>query len=70
MKKFLKITAAIVILLLIFFAGVLKYRRYQAGQTLIPKNATGIIKINVDELYQTVALNILGNPGYYLKSDV
>jgi len=70
MKKFLKITAAIVILLLIFFAGVLKYRRYQAGQTLIPKSATGIIKINVDELYQTIALNMLGNPGYYFKSDV
>lgn len=70
MKKFLKITAAIVILLLIFFAGVLKYRRYQAGQTLIPKNVTGIIKINVDELYQTIALNMLDNPGYYLKSDV
>ncbi|MBT2564510.1 hypothetical protein J7E50_06395 [Pedobacter sp. ISL-68] len=70
MKKFLKITAAIVILLLIFFAGVLKYRKYQAGQTLIPQNATGIIKINVDELYQTIALNMLGNPGYYFKSDV
>lgn len=70
MKKFLKITAAIVILLLVFFAGVLKYRKYQVTQTLIPKNATGIIKINVDELYQTIVLNMTGNPGYYLKSDV
>ncbi|RBQ08724.1 hypothetical protein [Pedobacter miscanthi] len=69
MKKFLKITAVIVISLLIFFAGVLKYRRYQAEQTLIPRNAAAIIKINVDELYRTIASNMLGNPGYYFKSD-
>jgi hypothetical protein len=69
MKKFLKITAAIVILLLIFFVGMFKYRRYVAEQTLIPKNATSLIKINVDELYKTLASNMLGNPGYYFKSD-
>jgi hypothetical protein len=70
MKKFLKITAAIVILLLIFFVGMFKYRRYVAEQTLIPKNATSLIKINVDELYKTLASNMLGNPGYYFKSDL
>jgi hypothetical protein len=69
MKKFLKITAAIVILLLIFFVGMFKYRRYVAEQTLIPKNATSLIKINVDELYKTLASNMLGNPSYYFKSD-
>lgn len=69
MKKFLKITAAIIILLLIFFTGVIKYRRYDAEQTLIPKNATSLIKINVDELYKTLASNMLSNPGYYFKSD-
>ncbi|WP_029275361.1 hypothetical protein [Pedobacter borealis] len=69
MKRFLKITAAIIILLLIFFAGVFKYRRYVAEQTLIPKNATSLIKINIDELYKTLASNMLGNPSYYFKSD-
>jgi hypothetical protein len=69
MKKFLKITAAIVILLLIFFAGITKYRRYVAEQTLIPKNATSLIKINVDELYKTLFANMIGNPGHYFKSD-
>lgn len=69
MKNFLKITAAIVLLLLIFFVGVSKYRRYDAEQTLIPKNATSLIKINVDELYKTLFANIVSNPGYYFKSD-
>ncbi|NII81659.1 MULTISPECIES: hypothetical protein [unclassified Pedobacter] len=70
MKKFLKITAAIVLLLLIFFAGVIKYRRYQSERTLIPKNVTGIVKINVDELGRTLASNMLSNLGYYFKSDL
>ena len=69
MVKFLKITAAIVLLLLIFFAGILKYRRYCAEQTAIPKSASSLIRINVDALYQTLAANMLSNPGYYFKSD-
>lgn len=69
MVKFLKITAAIVLLLLIFFVGILKYRTYCAEQTLIPKRATSLIRINVDALYQTLAANMLSNPGYYFKSD-
>jgi len=70
MKKFLKITAAIVILPLVFFAGLLKYRRYQSAETLIPRNASGIIKINIDELYRTIASNMIAHPGYYFKSDI
>jgi len=69
MKKFLKITAATLILLLLFFAGIFKYRQYSANQTLIPSNTTALIKINVDEIYKSVAFNMLGNWGHYLKPE-
>jgi len=69
MVKFLKITAAIVILLLVFFAGIIKYRTYQAEQTAIPKSAISLIQINMDELYQSISANMLSHPAYYFKSD-
>ncbi|KIA93356.1 hypothetical protein OC25_13035 [Pedobacter kyungheensis] len=69
MVKFLKITAAIFLLLLVFFAGMSKYRTHQAEQTEIPKNATSLIQINIDELYKTIAVNVLSHPVYYFKSD-
>lgn len=67
MKKFLKITAVIILSLLIFFVGTFKYRQYQANQVLIPKNATSIIKISVDEIYKSLAENMIGHPAYYFK---
>ncbi|MFC3559590.1 hypothetical protein [Pedobacter jamesrossensis] len=70
MKKFLKITAVIVLSLLIFFVGTFKYRQYQANQFLIPKNANAVVKISVDEIYKTLAANIIANPVYYFKSDL
>ncbi|WP_343524441.1 hypothetical protein [Pedobacter sp.] len=69
MVKFLKITAAIVLLLFVFFACICKYRTYQAEQTAIPKSAISLIQINVDELYKTIAANMLSHPVYYFKSD-
>ena len=69
MKKFLKITAAIFLLLLIFFVGLFKYRQYNANQISVPKEATAIIKISIDEIYKSLATNMLLNIGYYLKSD-
>ena len=69
MKKFLKITAAISLLLLIFFVGLFKYRQYYANQISVPKEATAIIKISIDEIYKSIAMNMLLNAGYYLKSD-
>ncbi|GGE67057.1 hypothetical protein EV200_10887 [Pedobacter psychrotolerans] len=69
MKKFLKITAAIFLLLLIFFVGLFKYRQYNANQISVPKEATAIIKISMDEIYKSLAMNMLLNAEYYLKSD-
>lgn len=69
MKKFLKITAAISLLLLIFFVGLFKYRQYYANQISVPKEATAIIKISIDEIYKSFAMNMLLNARYYLKSD-
>ena len=70
MKKFLKIAAVILLSLLIFFVGTFKYRQYQANQVAIPKNATALIKISVDEIYKSLAVNMVTNPGFYLKSDL
>lgn len=70
MKKFLKITAAILLLLLIFFVGTFKYRQYSANQVSIPKNTSSIIKISIDEIYKSLAFNMISNPGFYLKSDL
>lgn len=70
MKKFLKITAVILLSLLIFFVGTFKYRQYKASQILIPKNTTTLIKISVDEMYKSLALNMITHPGFYLKPDL
>ncbi|RNL54039.1 hypothetical protein [Pedobacter jejuensis] len=69
MKRFLKIIVLIIILLLVFFVGTFKYRQYKANQVAIPKNATALIKISVDEIYKSLALNMISNAGYYLKTD-
>lgn len=69
MKKFLKITAAIFILLLVFLVGLFKYRQYYANQVSVPKEATAVIKISIDEICKNFAINMLLNAGYYLKSD-
>ncbi|MCZ4244454.1 hypothetical protein [Pedobacter punctiformis] len=68
MKKFFKITAAILVLLLIFFVGTFKYRQYKANRMLIPANATALVKINTDQIYKSIGLNMISNLGYYLKS--
>ncbi|WP_316803804.1 hypothetical protein [Pedobacter nototheniae] len=68
MVKFLKITAAIFVLLLIFFVGTFKYRQYKGNRLLIPANVSGLIKINTDEIYKSIGLNMVSNLGYYLKS--
>ncbi|RZL44835.1 MAG: hypothetical protein EOP00_18900 [Pedobacter sp.] len=69
MKKFLKITAVIVLSLLIFFVGTFKYRQYKANEVSIPKNTASLIKISVDEIYKSIAANMISNPGDYFKSD-
>lgn len=70
MKKFLKITAAIIFSLLIFFVGIFKYRQFRANRILISKNAVTVIKISVDEIYKSLAANLIANPGFYFKSDL
>lgn len=69
MKKFFKIIAVILLSLLIFFVATLKYRQYKANQVALPKNATALVKISVDEIYKSLALNAAINPRFYFKSD-
>jgi len=69
MKKFLKITAAIVLLLLICYFGFFKYRQIQANKATIPVSTTALLKINVDELYKTIAVSYIKHPSQYSGAD-
>ncbi|TCD29261.1 hypothetical protein EZ456_03610 [Pedobacter psychrodurus] len=69
MKKFLKIIAAIVILLLISYFGFFKYRQVQANNVSIPVSTNALLKINVDELYKTLALSYIKHPNQYSGAD-
>ena len=69
MKRFLKIAAVIIISLLIFFVGTFKYRQHKANEVSIPKNTGSLMKISVDEIYKSIAANMIANPGYYFKSN-
>ena len=69
MNKFLKITAAIVILLLLCYFGFFKYRQIQANKISIPVSTDALFKINVDELYKTIAVSYLKHPGQYSGAD-
>lgn len=69
MKKFLKITAAIVLLLLICYFSFFKYRQIQANNVPIPVSTNALLKINVDELYKTIAISYIKHPGQYSGAD-
>lgn len=69
MKKFLKITAVIVILLLVFYFGFFKYRQIQANKVVIPAATETLFKINIDELYKTLAVSYLKHPSQYAGTD-
>ncbi|QIL40967.1 hypothetical protein G7074_17875 [Pedobacter sp. HDW13] len=69
MVKFLKITAAIVLLLLVFYFGFFKYRQIQANRVLIPVTTQALFKINVDELYKTIAVSYVKHPSQYSGTD-
>lgn len=69
MVKFLKITAAILVLLLLFYFGFFKYRQIQANKILIPATTETLLKINVDELYKTIAVSYLKHPSQYDGAD-
>lgn len=69
MAKFLKITAAIILLLLVFYFGFFKYRQIQANRVSIPASTQALFKINVDELYKTIALSYLKHPRQYSGAD-
>ncbi|KRT16026.1 hypothetical protein ASU31_11010 [Pedobacter ginsenosidimutans] len=69
MKKFLKITAAIAILLLLCYFGFFKYRQIQANNISIPDSTNALLKINVDELYKTIAVSYIKHPSQYSGAD-
>jgi len=69
MKKFLKITAAIAILLLLCYFGFFKYRQIQANNVSIPVSSNALLKINVDEFYKTIAVSYIKHPNQYSGAD-
>lgn len=69
MKLTLKISAAIILLLLISVYGYLQFRESSSYRQQVAKNASVIYKLNVDGLLKTIASDFIGNPGYYLKTN-
>lgn len=69
MKKVLIILLAIITLLAVAYFGFFKYRQIQANNFLIPSNAESVVKINVDELYKTIAISYLKHPKQYAGSE-
>lgn len=67
MKKKLVISAAVILLLLIFVYGWLQWRQYQSFQNSIHQNASLVFKINLDGIFKSVSADFLSNPRYYLK---
>ncbi|WP_316821800.1 hypothetical protein [Pedobacter gandavensis] len=68
MKLTLKISAAIILLLLISVYGYLQFRDSRSYEGQIAKNAQVVYKLNVDALMKTMAADFISNPGYYMKS--
>lgn len=69
MKLTLKISAAILLLLLISVYGYLEFRAYRSYNGQVAKNAQVIYKLNVDALIKSMATDFISNPGYYMKSE-
>lgn len=59
MKRFLVTTAAILVLLLVCFTGYVQYRKWVSFRTLIHKDATSLIRINVYGIIQSAAIDLI-----------
>ncbi|MGB4774983.1 MAG: hypothetical protein WBP45_07425 [Daejeonella sp.] len=64
-----KLAALIIVVLLVFFMVYLQLRDYNSYKNRIHKQANTIIKINVDGIYKTLAIDFITNPSYYLKKE-
>ncbi|PWS31292.1 hypothetical protein [Pedobacter paludis] len=69
MKKFLIISATIIVLLLISYFAFFKYREIQSNNVSIPTGTNAVIKINVDGLFKTLAISYLKHPKEYARPD-
>jgi len=65
MKRALLIVSGFLLLTVAAFWSYSAYQQYRSYQTLIPKNATSVIRIDVDALIKDLAWNALWNPAYY-----
>lgn len=68
-KKKIVSATVVVALLLIFFVLFLAHRSNRSYQYVIHKDAKSIIKINVDGIYKSIAINFIQNPSYYLNTN-
>jgi hypothetical protein len=67
MKKIIVRIAAIILLLLIFFKVFLLVREHNSYKNSIHRDATFVLKINVDGIIKTIAWDCITSPGYYLN---
>lgn len=59
MKKFFLVSAAILVLLLITFFGYFRYKQHTSYQAGIHKDASALVKIDVYNLYKSLAAELL-----------
>lgn len=69
MKKIILGTAAVFSMLLLIFNGSLYYRKHQSFLVPLHKDAGLIIRVNVDGLLKTLAIDFLTDPGDYSQPD-
>ena len=68
MRRLIFIIAAILLLIAAAGWSYLAYRQYRSYETLIPRAATSVIRIQVDALATDIAWNALWNSDYYRSS--
>ena len=58
-KRIILIALAILLLLVAAGWGYWTYRQYRAGQTMIPRDATSVVRVHVDGILRDIAWNAL-----------
>lgn len=65
MKKFLKITLSILLLVLIGYFGYTHFKKTSVLLNVIHKDAESVIKVGVHDITKTLVFDALSSPGYY-----
>lgn len=68
MKKSIKITLSILVLVLIGYFGYTHFKKTSVLLNVIHKDAESVIKVGVHDIKKTLFLDVLSSPSYYWKN--